>query len=70
MAANLDTLIGKSIGNKTIDPSGESSTTKKLLAPNAKDDPRCLPGEDNVQEPFIGGKGKPSPPYGPAGRGF
>jgi hypothetical protein len=67
--ASGDLTKGDSIANKTIDPSGASSNTKKLMSPNAKDDPEALSGT-NEQKAWIGGPGKPSRPFGPQGRNF
>jgi hypothetical protein len=57
------------IANKTIDPSNAPDSTKKLMNPNAKDDPETLTG-DNPQKAWIGGRGKPSGPYGQQGKNF
>ena len=65
MADNLTAPIA----NKTIDPSSSSGNTKKLMSPNAKDDPECMTG-DNPQKAWIGGKGKPSGPFGQQGKNF
>ena len=57
------------IANKTIDPSNAPDNTKKLMNPNAKEDPECVSG-DNPQKAWIGGSGKPSGPYGQQGKNF
>lgn len=67
--ASGDLTMGSSIANKTIDPSGASSNTKKLMSPNAHDDPDALEGT-NTQQAWIGGPGKPKAPFGPQGRNF
>jgi hypothetical protein len=67
--ADLDSLVGKSVGDSTIDPSG-ASKNNKLMSPNAKDDPDCIPGGTNEQKQFEGGSGKPKGPFGPRGRNF
>jgi hypothetical protein len=65
MADNLSSPIA----NKTIDPSNSSGNTKKLLSPNAKDDPDCLTG-DNPQKAWAPGGGKPKGPFGQKGKNF
>jgi hypothetical protein len=57
------------IANKTIDPSNTASNTKKLMSPNAKDDPETITA-DNPQKAWIGGKGKPTGPFGQQGKNF
>lgn len=57
------------MSNKTIDPSGASSNTKKLMSPNAKEDDRCVTG-DNPQKAWVGGSGKPKGPFGQQGKNF
>jgi hypothetical protein len=65
MADNLSAPMA----NKTIDPSSSSSNTKKLMSPNAKDDPECMTA-DNPQKAWSGKGGKPSGPYGQQGKNF
>ena len=67
--ASGDLTKGESVANKTIDPSGASGNTRKLMSPNAKDDPEALSGT-NEQKAWIGGPGKPKRPFGPQGRSF
>ena len=57
------------IANKTIDPSNAPDTTKKLMSPNAKEDPDCVTG-DNPQKAWAPGGGKPKAPYGQQGKNF
>lgn len=57
------------IADKTIDPSSAPDISKKLMNPNAKDDPETLTG-DNPQKAWEGGGGKPKPPYGQQGKNF
>jgi hypothetical protein len=65
MAENLSAPIA----NKTIDPSGASDNSKKLMSPHAKEDPECVSG-DNPQKAWTGKGGKPSGPYGQQGKNF
>jgi hypothetical protein len=67
--ASGDLTKGDSVANKTIDPSGASGNTRKLMSPNAKDDPEALSGT-NEQKAWIGGSGKPKGPFGSKGRNF
>jgi hypothetical protein len=67
--ASGDLTKGESVANKTIDPSGASSNTRKLMNPNAKDDPETV-SPTNEQKAWIGGSGKPQRPFGPKGRNF
>lgn len=67
--ASGDLTKGESVANKTIDPSGASSNTRKLMSPNAKDDPETI-NATNEQRAWIGGSGKPKRPFGPQGRNF
>lgn len=57
------------IANKTIDPSGASDSRKKLLSPNAKEDPECVTG-DNPQKAYAPGGSKPKGPFGQQGKNF
>jgi len=57
------------IADKTIDPSNSSSNTRKLMNPNAKDDPECMT-RDNPQVAWEGGSGKPKGPFGQQGKNF
>jgi hypothetical protein len=58
------------IANKTIDPSNASDSTRKLMNPNAKEDPECVTG-DNPQKAWTGKhSGKPSGPFGQQGKNF
>jgi hypothetical protein len=66
--ADLDNLVGKPVADVTIDPSGEGKN-EKLMQPNAKEDPEAVSG-DNPQKAWIGGRGKPSGPYGQQGKNF
>jgi len=66
---NVGDLIGKSVGDATIDPSGAAKRNDKLMSPNAKDMPEAL-NDTNEQKSFKGGSGKPAPPYGPRGHNF
>jgi hypothetical protein len=61
--------VGQSVRNMTVDPSGASSNAKKLMSPNAKEDPETVTG-DNPQKEWVGGSGKPKPPFGQKGRNF
>lgn len=66
MAENLTAPIS----NKTIDPSNAPDISKKLMNPNAKDDPETL-SSDNPQKAWYGPhSGKPKAPYGQQGRNF
>jgi hypothetical protein len=65
MADNLSSPIS----NKTIDPSNTADNTKKLMSPNAKDDPEAMTA-DNPQKAWFGKAGKPSGPYGQQGHNF
>jgi hypothetical protein len=64
MADNLTSPIS----NKTIDPSS-SSGNKKLLSPNAKEDPDTVTG-DNPQKAWMPGGSAPKGPFGQKGRNF
>ena len=57
------------ISNKTIDPSNAPDNTKKLMSSNASDDPECMT-DTNDQKAWVGGSGKPQPPYGQQGKNF
>jgi hypothetical protein len=57
------------MSNKTIDPSGAGDNLKKVMSPNAKDDPECMTA-DNPQKAWFGGSGKPKAPYGQQGHNF
>ena len=65
MADNLSSPIS----NKTIDPSNSASANKKLMNPNAKDDPESMTA-DNTQKAWFGKAGKPPAPYGQQGHNF
>jgi len=66
---NPANLIGKPVRNQTIDPSNASDNTKKLMSPNAKEDPDTVTG-DNPQKEWLGKGGKPQGPFGQQGRNF
>lgn len=68
MAGGLPS-IGKSVRNATVDPSNASDATKRLMSPNAKEDPDAV-RSNNEQKEWLGGSGKPKPPFGPQGREF
>lgn len=57
------------ISNKTIDPSNAPDISKKLMSPNAKEDPDTVTG-DNPQKAWVGGSGKPKGPFGQQGKNF
>jgi hypothetical protein len=57
------------IANKTIDPSNAPDKNKKLMSPNAKEDPETVTG-DNPQKEWVGGSGKPKGPFGQQGKNF
>lgn len=61
--------LSSPIANKTIDPSNARDATEKLMNPNAKEDSETVTG-DNPQKAWIGGRGKPSGPYGQQGKNF
>lgn len=61
--------LSSPIANKTIDPSNAGNNTKKLMDPNAREDPEAVTG-DNPQKAWFGKGGKPSGPYGQQGRNF
>lgn len=65
MAENLSAPIA----NKTIDPSNAPNINKKLMSPNAKEDPETVSG-DNPQRAWVGGSGKPKGPFGQQGKNF
>lgn len=66
MAENLSAPIS----NKTIDPSNAGDISKKLMSPNAKEDPETVSG-DNPQRAWTGKHGgKPSGPFGQQGKNF
>jgi hypothetical protein len=67
MADNLP--IGQPIRNQTVDPSNAPDNTKKLMSPNAREDPEAVTG-DNPQKEWINPGGKPKAPYGQQGRNF
>lgn len=62
-------MIGRPVRNQTIDPSNAPDNTKKLMSPNAREDPETVSG-DNPQKEWIGGSGKPQAPFGQRGRNF
>jgi len=57
------------ISNKTIDPSNAPDINKRLMSPNAQEDPETVTG-DNPQKAWIGKGGKPKAPFGQQGRNF
>jgi len=57
------------ISNKTIDPSSAPDINKRLMSPNAKEDPETVTG-DNPQKAYMGKGGKPKGPFGQQGRNF
>lgn len=66
MAENLTAPIS----NKTIDPSNAPDISKKLMSPNAKDDPETL-SATNEQKAWVGPhSGKPKGPFGQQGKNF
>ena len=61
--------IGQSVQDATVDPSNAGNATKKLMSPNAKEDPETVTG-DNPQKAWRPGGSKPKGPFGPQGRNF
>lgn len=62
-------MAGKSVSDMTFDPSKTADNSKKLMSPNAQEDMETVTG-DNPQKAWLGGSGKPTPPFGPQGRNF
>ena len=61
--------LSSPIANKTIDPSNAPDNSKKLMSPNAKEDPETVTG-DNPQKAWMGSGGKPKAPFGQQGKNF
>lgn len=66
MAGNM---AGQSVANKDIDASKAKNHDAQLMSPNAKEDQETVTS-NNPQKAWLGGSGKPTPPYGPQGRNF
>lgn len=62
-------MHGKSVSDMVIDASKGADATKKLMSPNAHEDPETVTGT-NEQKAFKGRAGKPKGPFGPQGRMF